>query len=193
MTEARRIPAIPTEYRGITFRSKLEAKYAKAFDILQMPWVYEEINYQFDDGTMYAPDFYFPDSKQFFEVKGLMTPGDKHKILQLARAGNTVIVGGPNGGLLYFNGTPDGWYNPSTLPQDALNWDQSNEEDDDDSFGGYPFDDVFVAECVMCHKRSFMDGSDTYRCPCCGAYNGDNLISSITEICDDFFSEVFGV
>ena len=191
MTEAKRIPAIPTEYQGIRFRSKLEAKYAKAFDLLGIPWVYEEINFEFDDGTRYAPDFYFPDSKQFFEVKGLMTPEDKHKIVQLARAGNTVIVGGPNGKLLYLNGTPDGLFNPDTLSDDAYQWIGNRFSTREDWFGGYPLDHVFVAECVKCHKRSFMDSTDNYKCPCCGAYDGDHYIQSVTWECDDLFSEVF--
>ena len=33
--------AIPTEYKGAMFRSRLEARWAATFDILQMGWVYE--------------------------------------------------------------------------------------------------------------------------------------------------------
>lgn len=47
-----RIPAIPTEYNGIRFRSRLEAKWACFFDLLGWKWAYEPI-----DLAGYIPDF----------------------------------------------------------------------------------------------------------------------------------------
>src|SRR6185369_17742242 len=46
------IKAIPTMYRGVQFRSRLEAKYACLFDQLGWVWDYEQLDY---DG--YIPDF----------------------------------------------------------------------------------------------------------------------------------------
>jgi len=46
------IPAIPTTYRNVRFRSRLEAKWAAFFDLLGWPWLYEPI-----DLNGYIPDF----------------------------------------------------------------------------------------------------------------------------------------
>jgi hypothetical protein len=43
---------IPTEYKGITMRSRLEARWACVLDLLGLPWEYEPIDL---DG--YIPDF----------------------------------------------------------------------------------------------------------------------------------------
>lgn len=95
MTE---VKAIPTEYNGIMFRSKLEAQWAKFFDVNKIKWQYESEGYELSDGTYYLPDFYLPDQGNFFEVKGIMNDFDEHKISQLARdTNNYVIVGFANG------------------------------------------------------------------------------------------------
>lgn len=45
-------PGIPTTYRGITFRSRLEATWACFFDLVNWSWEYEPI-----DLHGYIPDF----------------------------------------------------------------------------------------------------------------------------------------
>ena len=45
--------AIPTVYRGIRFRSRLEAKWAFTFDIMRWPWEYEPY-----DLEGWIPDFF---------------------------------------------------------------------------------------------------------------------------------------
>jgi hypothetical protein len=62
--------AIPTEYRGTMFRSRLEASYAAHFDALGMPWAYEPEAFTLSDGTNYLPDFWLPSAKAWAEVKG---------------------------------------------------------------------------------------------------------------------------
>lgn len=78
------IKAIPTIYKGIPFRSKLEAQWAKFFDAEGIAYIYEPEGYEFKDGTRYLPDFYLPDAHQFFEVKGVMSELDIHKIKRLS-------------------------------------------------------------------------------------------------------------
>ena len=46
------IKAHPTEYRGVMFRSRLEARWAAFFDLAEWEWQYEPIDY-FD----WSPDF----------------------------------------------------------------------------------------------------------------------------------------
>lgn len=61
---------IPTRYRGVTFRSRLEASYAKHFDDRQLPWMYEPEGFELSDGTRYLPDFWLPTVRAWGEVKG---------------------------------------------------------------------------------------------------------------------------
>lgn len=44
--------AIPTSYRGTNFRSRIEARWAVFFDLVEWPWEYEPI-----DLEGYIPDF----------------------------------------------------------------------------------------------------------------------------------------
>ena len=46
------IAAIPTLYKDVQFRSRLEAKWAAFFDLLGWPWDYEPF-----DLNGYIPDF----------------------------------------------------------------------------------------------------------------------------------------
>lgn len=73
------IKSIPTVYRGVQFRSRLEARWAAFFDLLEWRWVYESMDF---DG--WIPDFqllelpevknaygeqYIHDPNPFVEVK----------------------------------------------------------------------------------------------------------------------------
>lgn len=58
------IQAIPTTYANVTFRSKLEARWAMYFDLLGIDWIYEPIVTK-----NYIPDFYLTKLQLFCEVK----------------------------------------------------------------------------------------------------------------------------
>ena len=47
--------------------------------------MYEPEGFRLSDGTLYLPDFYLPESKTYFEVKGIMSDTDMHKIKQLQK------------------------------------------------------------------------------------------------------------
>jgi hypothetical protein len=49
--------AIETEYAGVRFRSRLEARWAVFFDALGIRWEYEPEAFELSDGTRYLPDF----------------------------------------------------------------------------------------------------------------------------------------
>lgn len=84
------VKAIETEYKGYRFRSRLEARWAVAFDAMGIEWQYEPEGYVLDDGTKYLPDFKLMNVRHrslldqfepiFVEVKGYLTPEDKHKV-----------------------------------------------------------------------------------------------------------------
>lgn len=64
-------PAIETEYRGHLFRSRLEARWAVAFDHLGVEWKYETQGYRIGhEPRPYLPDFYLPGLGIWAEVKG---------------------------------------------------------------------------------------------------------------------------
>lgn len=74
------IKAIPVTYKGIQFRSKLEAKVALFLDECDIPYQYELDS--FTDGERgYMPDFYLPRSDAYIEVKG-KRPGYEDEILK---------------------------------------------------------------------------------------------------------------
>lgn len=82
--------AIETEYRGYKFRSRLEARWAVAFDKLGLEWTYEEEGFELPSGR-YLPDFFFPDLNTYVEIKGRMpTEGDKDllRLMDLSIAKN---------------------------------------------------------------------------------------------------------
>ena len=70
--------SIPTEYKGIMMRSRLETKWAEFFDENGIKWLYEPEGFQ-KDGVRYLPDFALPDLKIIFEVKGVMDNYDQKK------------------------------------------------------------------------------------------------------------------
>jgi hypothetical protein len=82
MTAAPDRRSIPTEYNGRTFRSKLEASWALAFDTLGVAWEYEPKGHYFGR-QFYLPDFWLPRSRQYVEVKGVFEPDDCKKIMAL--------------------------------------------------------------------------------------------------------------
>lgn len=62
------IRPIETLYRGYLFRSRLEARWAVAFDYLRIEFLYEPDGFKLDAGW-YLPDFYLPQIRSFAEVK----------------------------------------------------------------------------------------------------------------------------
>ncbi len=80
--------AIPTEYAGYLFRSRLEARWAVFFDKLGIRWVYEYEGLILSDGTHYLPDFYLPDFHCYFEVKGKHIKGTTEEYKAMRKISN---------------------------------------------------------------------------------------------------------
>lgn len=75
--------SIPTRYRDILFRSKLEADWARTFDGLGLEWEYEPEG-MYLGNLFYLPDFWLPAAKQYVEVKGVMDEMSLRKAVLLA-------------------------------------------------------------------------------------------------------------
>ncbi len=66
---APQVNAVPMQYRGILFRSTLEADWAATFDFLNWHWEYEPGAVRVGD-VNYLPDFRLPGQNAWVEVKG---------------------------------------------------------------------------------------------------------------------------
>lgn len=151
-----KIRAIPTEYNGIQFRSKLEAEWAKFFDSIGIRYIYEPEGYVLSDGTKYLPDFYLPNSNQWFEVKGIMSDKDLHKILQLSEDSEMeCVIGYANGEFEHIERWPP---------------------DDEDVLVATRFDksESVLNKCSFCGGLSFLNSCGSYHCRCRGCYDGDH-------------------
>ena len=160
---------IPTTYNGILMRSRLEAAWAAVMDHYEIEWLYEPEAFKLSDGTLYLPDFYLPRANMIFEVKGLMTDVDAHKIIMWMKDFNRpAAVGYPNG---------------SFVACDHI----GNKET-----GYWTFEDegnvIFKHE--KCGGVSFMAfGCGGWICPCCNEYAeyGHNLSEYQIENFSQFF------
>jgi hypothetical protein len=112
------VQAIETWYAGVRFRSRLEARWAVAFDHLGIAWQYEPQGFVVrggdpTDSWAYLPDFYLPKTETWLEVKGTLCdlPVDYYHMLVSAVA----LDGLPGvcnslcstGGLLWLGEIPD--------------------------------------------------------------------------------------
>lgn len=90
--------AIPTEYNGYLFRSRLEARWAVFFDALGIRYEYEPEGFDLGDGVWYLPDFYLPNINggTYVEVKGVMDDDSRKKIDRFADYGEAplYVLGG---------------------------------------------------------------------------------------------------
>ena len=66
-----------TAKRMAGFRSKNEFAWALAFDAASLKYIYERKTFQLSNGEYYLPDFYFPETGCWAEIK---TKADKHEI-----------------------------------------------------------------------------------------------------------------
>lgn len=96
------VKAEPTEYKGLQFRSKLEARVALFFDLCKIKYQYEP-DRLVCNGKEYNPDFYLPETDDYVEVKG-ERPGYEQEIL---KARSFVSLDGPVRRLIIISEIPD--------------------------------------------------------------------------------------
>lgn len=68
-THIQRVTAIPTTYKGITFRSRTEVRWSIFFTAMGIEWEYEPEGLELQNGARYLPDFYLPRFRWWAEVK----------------------------------------------------------------------------------------------------------------------------
>jgi hypothetical protein len=154
------IKPIETYYNGYRFRSRLEARWVVFFDAMGIKYEYEPEGFAMSDGTTYLPDFYLPESKQYFEVKGVMTDTDLHKIKQFIKESEHCVTIG----YADFHFITCNYWGDDPGPN-AETFELSNE--------GTLF------KCRTCGRYWFMDYGGLYHCQCCGEYDGDHHLIPI--------------
>lgn len=91
--------ALQTEYRGIKYRSRTEARWAVYLDELRVPYTYEPEGYDLG-GDWYLPDFWLPNPGCYLEVKGVEPTDDERrkaeKLVRAARCPVFIAVGPPS-------------------------------------------------------------------------------------------------
>lgn len=93
--------AIQTEYNFLKFRSRIEARWAYLFDLLNVKYEYEKEGYQLPSGK-YLPDFWLPVNQHWVEIKGECPNTKDQKLaaeLAIATKHNVILLWGdiPNG------------------------------------------------------------------------------------------------
>ena len=156
--------AIPTHYNGINFRSRLEAKWARFFDLLGWNWDYEPVDF---DG--YIPDFYLHgDNPCFVEVK----PAMKLEELTSLNEQSYLAMDGTGKRILYLGATiniPDhrcpyyGYKDHTHLGAivEFCTW-----KDEDGTFRS-EYDYAYLVDCEKCKKVSFTGVNFSWSSHCC--------------------------
>jgi hypothetical protein len=156
------IAAIPTTYKGIEFRSRLEAKWAVMFNQLGWTWEYEPI-----DLHGYIPDFHidFGIHQFFVEIKPAMTTAKLWPALDKARS----AIGNEHSETIMVLGGSPGKYG-TRVSEDSV-WLMSAVMTSH-SFG--PVDDLYLAICPTCQLVVPLTYHGEWGFPCCPVPEGDN-------------------
>lgn len=141
---------IETNYKGIMYRSRVEARWAVFFDILRIPFDYEPEAFSFG-GVGYLPDFLLPMQDCYVEIKGRCPEeAEKRKARALAQfTGIEVYIF---------------WGNPK-IPMDADTYSESAHlflPDGGEDLG------YWWCRCPHCHLLGiqFNGRADRLRCKC---------------------------
>lgn len=151
--------AVPTLYRGIRFRSRLEAKWAAFFDRCDWQWLYEPI-----DLAGYIPDFVlqFSAGPLLVEVKPALyfDDLDRHvgKIEASGWTHDALIVGTTLFQDVELQAKAIGWLGDA-MPDGGLAWGP-----------GHGF------RCGCCGRLSILNTDQSWRCRVSGCYDGDAYI-----------------
>lgn len=109
------ISTLPTQYGGVMFRSRLEARWAVYFDLEKIEWIYEPEGFDLPELGRYLPDFYLPEVRMYAEVKpDKFTKDELYKCMTLAEVTKRecLILEGLPDSVYYFAvdcGHPDGY------------------------------------------------------------------------------------
>ena len=180
MSTKQTIKAIETYYNGYRFRSRSEARWAVFFDNAGIKYYYEPEGFPVQGTEGYLPDFYLPDSKEFFEVKGVLDDEDYQKVESFMEETHFPVVIG---------------YSDMTFQSPGKYYKHYCLEDKDTSYLCY---------CSVCGTPFFLGYCGVWDCTACGSWDkyhcyevcGENPFSQTvgcvwTEADNDFIVTAF--
>lgn len=157
------IAAIPTTYKGVRFRSRLEAKWAVFFDLVQWPWTYEPF-----DMNGWIPDFALHFYKPVLvEVKPYVQTADYYALaesletyapdLELLVLGASLITG-------QFQNAPAVGVIGEPMEKARL------------------WSPALLDLCAKCFQVSMISEGGSFTCRKSGCYDGDHYVSFPEEL-----------
>ncbi len=157
------IPAIPTDYRGTRFRSRLEAKWAAFFDRCNWQWGYEP-----QDFYGYQPDFalWFR-TPILVEVKPVLWDEGNARDEAILDAARTKIARSGIKGELLLLGTRAIANGPHSRIGMMMDIDPATDE-------ASPWSWAFGFRCEHCNQRSFANEDGAWHCRVKGCYDEYN-------------------
>lgn len=174
MTQRTR-PGIATTYRGIRFRSRLEAKWALFFDLVEWRWEYEPF-----DANGYIPDFVLlHDDPVLVEIKPAITPDG---FATATTKAYDALAGHWTHDILFLGVTP--FFTTS----DCWNRDWTGlgllgeHEPTCDGDGTWWTGVAMWNECGHCGRIGFFHDFQSYRSRLCGHYSGDHYINQPSDL-----------
>jgi hypothetical protein len=174
------IPAIPTTYQGVRFRSRLEARWASFFDIAGWKWDYEPLDL---DG--YIPDFMLWFKKPILvEVKPLVWDGSEREAGIIQGAETKIRFSGVQyEALLLGARLPDtDGYRPMLGRLNGADMLQHDPDHDWWRFSAWEKAETF--HCLFCGSRSFCSDQQSFRCRVNGCYDGASHIGEWDALAD---------
>jgi hypothetical protein len=157
---------IPTTYKGVRMRSRLEARWAAFFDLIGWDWTYEPL-----DLAGYIPDFgirFEPGRVIVVEVKPALS------LDELALAQRKVEHSGwPREALLV---GADLFEPTSTTPLVGLIAERVETPDDQKAFAWGP---ARLFECLSCGRVSVLAEDGSWACRACGCDGGNSHLGQI--------------
>jgi hypothetical protein len=159
------IPAIPTTYAGVNFRSRLEARWAAFFDVIGWRWEYEPM-----DLAGYIPDFILPFAygDLLVEVKPDREPHQLRahvaKVLASGWKKDFLIVGESP---FFYEASEDGRVERDFPLLGLLS------QDDE---GNPLVSEGLAYRCADCASVSVLHSDNRWVCVVCGAYDGKRLV-----------------
>ena len=167
----RNIKPIPTKYKGVTFKSRLESRFAEWCHTHNHRWMYEpEALGDFSQG--YVPDFYLPESKLIVEIKPPFFVDETYKMDLLLNASEfnkfSLVVASMESELSVLR------YSES-LDDDALSFEAEINSEFKRSWD--ICGQITAGFCKKCGSLHFY-GYGSWKCRGCGYYDGDQTHDS---------------
>ena len=157
MNYSKMLLGIPTTYKGVEMKSRLEANIAYLLDGLELEWECEPKSFLLSNGEHYFPDFYLPDLDIYIEGKGKNTKKIEKTLTQFSKETKKQIM------LL---SSESGFY--IDLLGENGEFPEIGEGDGDLQFG----------KCSHCESYFFCNMIGSYHCRKCKTHEGDHDLLS---------------